>query len=53
MGVGEGLSGPRGGLGGEAKLEVAYCMHAQEDSRVGGTEFLWLRVRASRGREEG
>ena len=38
MGVGEGLSGPRGGLEGEAKSEIAYCECGQVDSGVGGTD---------------
>ena len=45
MDVGEGLSGPRGGLGGQAKSKIAYCVCAQEELGVGGTDWFWVWVR--------
>ena len=50
---GEGLSGPRGGLGGEAKSEIACYECGQVDLGFRGTNCFWVWVRASWGREEG
>ena len=50
--MGEGLLGPREGLGGLGFSVIVCCVCGREEGGVGGTHKFWVWVRASRGREE-
>ena len=49
----EGLSGPKAGLGGLGFSFIVSYVCGREEGQVRRTEYLQVRERASRGREEG